>query len=88
MADSDQDAPLPLGEVVLLRQLARLLKAERARQQLTLAQLEERTGIDQAALSRLESGRTVNPTFDTIYRVSAALGKQVVCSLQDAVPAV
>ena len=84
LADSDQDQPLPLGEVVLLRHLARLLKDERLKQQLTLAQVEERTGIDQATLSRLESGKSANPTFDTIYRVSAALGRQVVCHLQEA----
>ena len=82
-AESGQPA-LPLGEVILIRHVLSLLKRERERQKLTLAQLEERTGIAQAALSRLESGKTANPTIDTIYRISTALGKTVTCFMQDA----
>ena len=81
LAQSGHDRLAPLGEVILLHQLLALLKQERERQKLTLAQLEERTGISQAALSRLENGRAANPTVDTIY---TALGKSVGCYLQDA----
>ena len=84
LAQSGHDRLAPLGEVILLHQLLALLKQERERQKLTLAQLEERTGISQAALSRLENGRAANPTVDTIYRISTALGKSVGCYLQDA----
>ncbi len=84
LAQSGHDRLAPLGEVILLHQLLALLKRERERQKLTLAQLEERTGISQAALSRLETGRAANPTVDTIYRISTALGKSVGCFLQDA----
>ena len=85
LAASGHERLLPLGEVILLHQLLASLKRERERQNVTLAQLEERSGISQAALSRLETGKAANPTLDTIYRISAALGKQVQCSLQDAV---
>jgi transcriptional regulator with XRE-family HTH domain len=51
---------------------------------MTLAQLADKTGIDQAALSRLENGKNANPTFDTILRIAGALGKTFVCHLQDA----
>ncbi len=86
LAQSGHEQLAPLGEVILLHHLLALLKRERERQELTLAQLEERTGIDQAALSRLETGKAANPTIDTIYRISAALGKVVGCFLQDAPP--
>jgi transcriptional regulator with XRE-family HTH domain len=35
-------------------------------------------GIEQPALSRLESGHTPNPTLDTLWRFAAALGKRLV----------
>lgn len=69
--------------MILLHQVLALLRHERERQQLTLADLEERTGISQAALSRLETGKAANPTIDTICRISAAPGKIVGCYLQD-----
>jgi DNA-binding Xre family transcriptional regulator len=86
LAQSGHERLVPLGEVLLLHQVLGLLKQERERQNLTLAQLEERTGISQAALSRLETGKAPNPTLETIYRIAAALGKAVACFLQDAPP--
>jgi DNA-binding Xre family transcriptional regulator len=77
------EAAVTLGEYLELRQLMHLLRRERERQGLTLAQLAERTGIDQAALSRLETGRQANTTLDTVHRIAAALGKRVVCALRD-----
>jgi DNA-binding Xre family transcriptional regulator len=87
LARSGHERLVPLGEVMFLHGVLALLKQERERQNLTLAQLEERTGISQAALSRLETGKAQNPTIDTIYRIAAALGKVVGCFLQDAEPA-
>ena len=45
------------------------LKAERERQGLTLAQLAERSGIDKGAISKLETGRQVNPPVDTLESI-------------------
>jgi DNA-binding phage protein len=75
---------VPLGELLELHQALAWLKKERERQKLTLATISERTGIDQAALSRLETGRNGNPTYDTICRVAAALGKSVSWTFSDA----
>ena len=50
---------------------------------LTLADLSARCGIDQPALSRLENGRTQNPTLDTLWRYAAAVGKRLVFSAED-----
>lgn len=77
---------VPLGEVFRLHAMFAQLKVERERQQLTLADVAEMTGIDQGALSRLENGRNDNPTFGTISRVAEALGKQVHYTLTDAPP--
>jgi hypothetical protein len=75
-----------LGEVLLLHQVFSLLKQERERQGLTLAQVSERAGIDAAALSRLERGEAANPTLGTVCRISAALGKAIGCQLEDLPP--
>lgn len=71
----------PLSEVVELQELLRALRAERERQQLTLADVAARTGMSEPALSRLETGRAGNPTIQTLQRIAAALGRRVQCSL-------
>src|SRR5262245_25772314 len=76
---------VPLGELLLAHSVGAMLKAEREGQNLTLAELSEKTGIDQAALSRLETGKQTNPTLGTIGRVAMALGKTVACRLRDVV---
>src|SRR5438132_3624455 len=55
---------VPLGELLLIHQAMSWLKKERLRQKMTLAKMSKMTGIDQAALSRLETGRNGNPTID------------------------
>ena len=61
------------------------LKVERERQGLSLADMKERTGIDRAALSRLESGRHPNPTIATLMRYARALGKTIDVIISEAV---
>ncbi len=53
-------------------------------QQLSVKELAERAGLDEAALAQVETGRSSNPTFDTTYRIAAALGKVIHLSFQDA----
>src|SRR5262245_36674763 len=84
LAEGGHERFVPMGELLQLHEVTACLKRERERQGLTLAALAERTGIDQAALSRLESGRNANPTLETLNRVAAALGKVICCSVQDA----
>lgn len=84
LAEGGHTAFIPLGDLMLLHQIMAMLKKERERQKLTLAVLSERAGIDQAALSRLETGAHGNPTLATLSRIAAALGKRIVCDLQDA----
>jgi DNA-binding Xre family transcriptional regulator len=84
LAEGGHNEFVKLGELLTLHQAVSWLKHERERQNLTLAEMSRRTGIDQAALSRLETGKNSNPTLDTLYRVAAALGKMICCSFQDA----
>lgn len=49
-----------------IRHVIATLRAERERKGLSLADLNERTGIDRAALSRLENNEEANPTINTL----------------------
>lgn len=60
-----------------------MLKAERIRQGLSLADLQERTGIERSNLSKLESEADLNPTVATLSRYAEALGKKLVVALED-----
>ena len=66
-----------------LRSIMRLLCAERARQSLSLADIQARTGIARSALSRLETDPDANPTLTTITRYAEALGKDLRVLLTD-----
>lgn len=66
-----------------LRQVLSVLRAERERQGLSLADIQERTGIDRAALSRLENNEEANPTLTTLERYAEAIGRQLVVLLSE-----
>jgi DNA-binding phage protein len=66
-----------------LHDVMRLLHAERARQGLSLSDMQARTGIARSALSRLESDPDANPTLTTIARYAEALGKDLQILLAD-----
>ncbi len=67
---------------VAVRDALNILKAERQAQGLSLSDVEERTGIGRAALSRLENEAEANPTVVTLTRYAEALGKKLVVSLE------
>jgi DNA-binding XRE family transcriptional regulator len=60
----------------ILRLLARF-KAVRESQGLTLAEVAQRMGIDAPALSRLETGKMLNPTLATLHKWAEALGQKL-----------
>src|SRR4051812_24224569 len=66
-----------------LRDAVKVLKAERERMGLSLADVAERTGIERPNLSRLESEAESNPTVATLIRYADALGKDLFISLVD-----
>ncbi|NQT39918.1 MAG: helix-turn-helix transcriptional regulator [Planctomycetes bacterium] len=53
------------------------LKKQREQTGLSLADVAQRSGMDRAAISRLENGVQVNPTVDTLYRYASAIGAQI-----------
>jgi DNA-binding XRE family transcriptional regulator len=60
----------------ILKLVARF-KAVREGQGLTLAEVAARMGIDAPALSRLETGKTLNPTLGTLNKWAEALGQKL-----------
>lgn len=69
---------------VELQQTIDLLKAERIKQGLSLAQLKEYTGIEGATLANLENHEDINPTIHTLTRYAEAVGKKVLVVLANA----
>jgi ribosome-binding protein aMBF1 (putative translation factor) len=59
------------------------LRVERERQGLSLTDMQERTKIDRATISKLERGEIANPTVGTLRNYAAALGKRLSWSLTD-----
>jgi predicted transcriptional regulator len=65
-----------------IRDAFKILKAERQAQGLSLSDVEQRTGIGRAALSRLENETEPNPTVTTLTRYAEALGKTLVVTFR------
>src|SRR5262249_42876383 len=84
LAESGHERFIRHGDYLMLLGLMAALKRERECQKMTMAQLSKLTGIDEAALSRLETGKNANPTLETLNRIAGALGKSITCSLRDA----
>jgi DNA-binding XRE family transcriptional regulator len=59
-------------------------KAVRERQGLTLTEVAERMGIDPPGLSRLETGKMLNPTLATLHKWAEALGQKLDVDLSPA----
>ena len=59
------------SSLALVASLAQF-KTEREKQGLTLAEVAARMGIDPPALSRLETGKTLNPTLATLFKWAEA----------------
>jgi DNA-binding XRE family transcriptional regulator len=62
-------------------------KAVRESEGLTLAEVAERMAIDPPALSRLETGKMLNPTLATLHKWAEALGQQLNIDVSSASPA-
>ena len=77
LATGDAKEVVPQGEYMELRAMLGTLKKHRERQGLSLADVANRSGMDRAAVSRLENGVYMNPTVDTLYRYAQAVGADI-----------
>jgi DNA-binding phage protein len=65
-----------------VRELVAALRAERERKGLSLADVAKRSGIDRAAVHKLEIGLNKNPTVGTLTRYADALGMRIAWDLE------
>ncbi|MFV1969028.1 MAG: helix-turn-helix domain-containing protein [Pirellulaceae bacterium] len=72
MADCEQAA-----------RIVRQLHEAREAAGVSLAELEQRTGIRKSVLSRLENSKAPNPTLATLQRYCDAIGKRVSFSIEE-----
>jgi transcriptional regulator with XRE-family HTH domain len=83
VSSGEYNEPLPMGEHLSIRQAVFALRKAREAAGLSLADVAGRTGIDKAALSRIETGQHPNPTVSTLCRYAHALGKRWKWVLED-----
>ena len=83
IASGEYTEPIPHGVGMAIRVALHELKKAREAAGMSLADVAEKSGIDKAALSRLENGVHDNPTVETLMRYAAAVGKKLTWSLQD-----
>jgi DNA-binding XRE family transcriptional regulator len=85
-ASGDARDPVKQGEYLALMHFAASLKRFRELQNLSLADIATRTGIDKSAISRIENGLADNPTIATLERLARSVGKRIVIELEDDAP--
>ncbi len=73
----------PVGDPELIEALAGL-RREREQLGLSLTDVAERTGIDRATISKLETGKIANPTVGTLRTYARALGRKLAWTLEAA----
>jgi DNA-binding XRE family transcriptional regulator len=77
LSSGDAAEAVSQGEYLDLREMLTTLKKRRQRQGLSLTDLAKKSGMDRAAISRLENGVYANPTIDTLYRYAQAIGAEI-----------
>lgn len=83
VASGEYTEPVSQGEYLEFAAAVRHLRSARKAAGLSLDAAARRTGIDKAALSRLENGVADNPTINTLNRYAAALGKVLLLRIAD-----
>jgi ribosome-binding protein aMBF1 (putative translation factor) len=82
LRETGRVAVTPAEELDGLKAFLGTLRREREARGLSLADLADRSGMDKAALSRLENGQQMNPTVHTLARYARALGTHLRWSLE------
>ena len=76
MRATRKDESLDYALVELKEGLGAMVAQQRKEAGVTQSQLADKTGIQQAMVSKLENGK-VNPTIETLECIACALGKKV-----------
>ncbi len=69
---------------IRLKQVLKRLQEERQQMGLSLADVSERSGIDQDTLGKLENEEDSNVTMNTLMRYAQAMGKMILVELEEA----
>ncbi|MCL4206236.1 MAG: helix-turn-helix transcriptional regulator [Pirellulaceae bacterium] len=77
LASGDATEVVVQGEYLDLCTMLTALKRHRERQGLSLSDVAARSGMDRAAVSRLENGVCLNPTLETLYRYAEAVRAEI-----------
>ncbi|MFO0954790.1 MAG: helix-turn-helix transcriptional regulator [Isosphaeraceae bacterium] len=70
----DFEGPYRQGDLLALLSALATLKQERERRGLSVADVSQRTGLDQATIGRLEEGKLLNPDVATLWKYADAVG--------------
>ena len=84
LRDVKEQPSVPLEAYQILQEAIVFLKKKRVEGHLSLDAVAEASGIDKAYLSRLENGKVINPTVDSLFRYASAI--RPVHSFGDLVP--
>jgi DNA-binding Xre family transcriptional regulator len=77
LATGDYTEPAQQSEFLMVLELAAELKRARKDRRLSLADVARRSGIDKAALSRIENGQNTNPTIGTLETIARSIGARL-----------
>src|SRR5258705_13997061 len=77
VAGGQYTSPIAQPEFLMMLELASALQKARKSRGLSLAAVARRSGIDKAALSRIENGRNINPTIGTLETIARAVGARL-----------
>lgn len=83
IASGDVEAVMSQGEYFDLLETLKHFKNLREEAGLSLSDVADRTGLDRAAISRLENGQVGNPTIATLQTLAHGLGKRLVVRFED-----
>ena len=86
LVESGDYIPMTQGLYLELKLVAEALRQARELAKFSLSDVSKLTGIDRAAISRLESGKVANTTINTINRLARAYGKRFTFRLEDELP--
>jgi predicted transcriptional regulator len=84
LSDVEKRPSVPLEAYQILQEAVVFLRKKRVEGKISLDDVAGASGLDKAYLSRLENGKVINPTIDSLIRYASAI--RPVRSFGDLVP--